>query len=165
MELKFQIATSADAGQLVDLHTAVNQHLTSIYGKGPWSAGSSEKGLLFAMRTSKVYVAKYQNKLIATFRLATKKPWAIDKTYFSARKRPLYLTSMAVHPDQQRKGVGAICLHEARRIAKEWPGDAIRLDAFDAEAGAGEFYRKCSFREVGRVSYKGCPLIYFEMLL
>lgn len=54
---------------------------------------------------------------------------------------------------------------EAERVAQEWPADAIRLDAYDAEAGAGDFYRKCGFREVGRVSYRGVPLIYFERML
>jgi len=39
------------------------------------------------------------------------------------------------------------------------------LDAYDAQAGAGEFYRKCGFEEVGRVIYRGTPLIYFQLLL
>jgi ribosomal protein S18 acetylase RimI-like enzyme len=121
--------------------------------------------VLFHLRTSRVYVARGENGLVATLRLATKKPWAIDRKYFSASQKPLYLTDMAVEPSLQRSGIGRLCLEEAKRIGREWPGDAIRLDAFDAEAGAGEFYRKCGFREVGRVSYRNTPLIYFEMLL
>jgi GNAT superfamily N-acetyltransferase len=98
-------------------------------------------------------------------RLATKKPWAIDIRYFTPCQRPLYLLSMAVHPAWQRKGVGRGCMAEAVRLAGHWPADAIRLDAFDAPAGAGEFYRKCGFRELARVTYKGTPLIYFERLV
>ena len=56
-------------------------------------------------------------------------------------------------------------LDEAKEIARAWPGDAIRLDAYDAAAGAGEFYAKCGFREVGRATYRGTPLIYFELML
>jgi hypothetical protein len=48
---------------------------------------------------------------------------------------------------------------------RAWPGDAIRLDAYDAEAGAGKFYAKCGFRERGRVVYRKTPLIYFELIL
>ena len=48
---------------------------------------------------------------------------------------------------------------------KAWPADAIRLDAYDAPAGAGDFYAKCGFREVGRATYRGVPLVYFELLL
>jgi GNAT superfamily N-acetyltransferase len=72
---------------------------------------------------------------------------------------------MAVTPDEQSKSIGRLCIDEARRIAEKWPADSIRLDAFDGDAGAGEFYRKCGFREVGRASYRNAPLIYFEMLL
>jgi ribosomal protein S18 acetylase RimI-like enzyme len=72
---------------------------------------------------------------------------------------------MAVHPDWQCQGIGRLCIEEAKRLATQWPGDAIFLDAYDAAAGAGEFYRKCGFREVGRVTYRNAPLIYFEMLL
>jgi GNAT superfamily N-acetyltransferase len=72
---------------------------------------------------------------------------------------------MAVHPDWQQKGIGRRCIEEAKRLARKWPADAIFLDAYDAKAGAGEFYRKCGFREVGRVTYRNAPLIYFEMLL
>jgi GNAT superfamily N-acetyltransferase len=112
-----------------------------------------------------VFIARYRNRLIATLTLSTRKPWAIDRKYFSNSEFPLYLTSMAVHPDRQRTGVGKLCIEQARRIAKGWPSDAIRLDAFDADAGAGEFYRKCGFSEVGRAVYRLAPLIYYERLL
>ena len=31
--------------------------------------------------------------------------------------------------------------------------------------GAGDFYRKCGFREVGSATYRSAPLIYFELIL
>jgi GNAT superfamily N-acetyltransferase len=65
----------------------------------------------------------------------------------------------------QRRGVGRACLQDVRRIAHAWPADAIRLDAYDAPAGAGRFYERCGYREVGRVVYRKVPLIYFESLL
>jgi GNAT superfamily N-acetyltransferase len=166
MRVKLQLATADNVDDLVSLHLAANQHLTSQYGKGFWSAaGPTAKGVLFSMKIATVYIARHHNRAIATLTLSTRKPWAIDRKYFSATKRPLYLTSMAVSPDHQRKGVGKLCIDEARRIATEWPSDAICLDAWDAEAGAGEFYRKCGFREVGRATYRNAPLIYFEMVL
>jgi GNAT superfamily N-acetyltransferase len=165
VRVKLEVATPADARDLVSLQNAANEHLTVRYGNGFWSGRVTEKGVLFAMRRATVYTAKHRGQLIATLALSSRKPWAIDKKYFSASKRPLYLTSMAVRPDQQRKGVGRQSIEEARRIAGQWPGDAIRLDAWDAEAGAGDFYRKCGFREVGRATYRSAPLIYFEILL
>ena len=163
MRVKLQPATSEDVSDLLAFRVAVNQRLTAQYGNGYWAPGLAEKGVRFTMRTSTVYVARSRDRLIATLTLSTRKPWAIDKKYFQESKRPLYLTGMAVSPDEQRHGVGRLCIAEARRIAIHWPSDAIRLDAYDAEAGAGEFYRKCGFREVGRSSYRDVPLIYFEM--
>lgn len=163
--IQLEPATVEDAAAIASLQTSVADDLTAKFGKGPWSSAVSERGVLHHMRTGKVYVAKRDDEVIATLMLCTKKPWAIDKSYFSACKKPLYLLNMAVDPTLQRQGIGRLCLDEAQRIGREWPGDAIRLDAFDAAAGAEDFYRKCGFREVGRVTYRKTPLVYFEKLL
>lgn len=165
MGLRLALATPEDALAIAVLRTAVGEHLTARYGRGHWSWAVSEKGVLYNLRTSKVLIARDENGLIATLRLGTKKPWAIDKSYFTDCRKPLYLTDMAVAPELQRRGIGRLCIEEAKRIGRDWPADAIRLDAYDGEAGAGGFYHKCGFREVGRVTYRATPLIYFEMLL
>jgi GNAT superfamily N-acetyltransferase len=165
MRIKMQTATVEDALDIVALRAAVAAKLTEQYGRGSWSGVSTEKGVLFDMRTSKVFVAYQKNRLVATLRLTTKKPWAIDRSYFSTCIRPLYLLSMAVAPELQRQGIGRLCLEEVKKICRQWPADGIRLDAYDAPAGAGQFYGKCGFRDVGRASYRGCPLAYFEMIL
>jgi len=165
MPIALQIATVDDVADLVSLRSAVNERLEAQHGRGYWTPGLTDKGVLFAMRNSSVYVGRIQNKLVATLTLAKTKPWSIDKSYYSPSKQPLYLTAMAVDPSVQRTGVGRRCLAEATRIARNWPSDAIRLDAYDADAGAGDFYRKCGYREVGRASYRSTPLVYFEMLL
>jgi GNAT superfamily N-acetyltransferase len=110
-------------------------------------------------------MARRSSAVVATFRLATKKPWAIDRSCFTNCKRPVYLTNMAVRPDYQRRGVGRLCIEHAVRRARECSAHAIRLDTYDGKAGAGEFYAKCSFREVARVMYRFTPLIYYELLL
>ena len=72
---------------------------------------------------------------------------------------------MAVELAFQHRGIGRAVLEEARLIAIDWPADAIRLDAYDFAGGAGGFYAKCGFREMGRVTYRKTPLIYYELLL
>ncbi len=165
MKLTFSTARQADARELVALHTAVAADLTSRYGYGPWSSQTTEKGVLFGMRHARVLVARKGKNIVGTLHLPTKKPWAIDVSYFTAVKKTLYLTHMAVIPAMQRQGIGRRLLAEAVKQARAWPTDAIRLDAFDAEAGAGAFYAKCGCREVGRVIYRKAPLIYFELVL
>ena len=55
---KFEAAIADDARELAALHTAVAKHLTSRHGRGPWSSKASEKGVLYAMRQSRVFVAR-----------------------------------------------------------------------------------------------------------
>lgn len=169
MKLSYVLAANADAAELAILHRAVADDLTRRFGQGRWSSTQSERGVLSDLRKpkfSRILIARTNDsRIVGTLRLATKKPWAIDTAYFTATERPLYLTNMAVHCEVQRQGIGRVLLKEAEVIARSWPADAIRLDAFDAAAGAGAFYAKSGYREVGRVTYKGNPLIYFELLL
>jgi GNAT superfamily N-acetyltransferase len=165
MDFSFQPAAPNDAAALAALHTSVADHLTSQHGAGPWSSKTTEKGVRYAMRTCRVFVAREGAEIVGTLRLTTKKPWAIDTRYFSACRRPLYLLAMAIAPAKQGQGLGTRCLKEASRIAGDWPADALRLDAYDASAGAGAFYARSGFTEVGRVTYRNAPLIYYELVL
>ena len=168
MKLVFAVAATTDAAELAALHTAVSEDLTQRFGHGFWSSAATERGVLANMRLpkfSRILIARSGRRIIGTLRLATKKPWAIDTAYFTPADKPLYLTGMAVHPSHQRKGIGRLLMKEAESIARAWPADAIRLDAFDAAAGAGPFYAKCGYREVARVTYRNDPLIYFEQIL
>jgi GNAT superfamily N-acetyltransferase len=158
-------AVDTDAAAITTLRTAVANRLTREHGVGHWSAAVSEKGVLRGIQTSHVVVARSESTIIGTLRLVTKKPWAIDPAYFVAVRRPLYLVDMAVLPEVQRQGIGRLLCEEARRVARAWPAGSIRLDAYDHAAGAGEFYAKCGFREMGRVTYRRVPLIYFEVVL
>ena len=165
MRFRFELASTADAAALAVLHTAVADDLTQKHGRGPWSTKTSEKGVLLALRTSQVFIARQGDEIVGTLRLATKKPWAIDVSYFAKCAKPVYLLAMAVAPAKQRHGIGRRCFEEAVRIAKALPADAIRLDAYDAAAGAGGFYAGCGCTEVGRVVYRNTPLVYYEFLL
>jgi GNAT superfamily N-acetyltransferase len=124
-----------------------------------------ERGTTAAQRHARVRVGKVGKRILTVLRLATKKPWAIDVSYFSPVKRPLYLTGMTVAVTHQGQGLGRLALADAIEVARDWPADAIRLDAYDADAGAGAFYAKCGFSERGKVVYKGDPLAYYEFLL
>lgn len=165
MNLSFAKATVADASGLAALRTAVAADLTTRYGRGHWSSAVTEKSVLHGLKHSVVLLARRHTGLVGVLRLATKKPWAIDPAYFHAVQRPLYLTDMAIQPAVQRQGIGRCLLTEAVAAARAWPADAIRLDAYDSDAGGGGFYLRCGFREVGRATYRKTPLIYFELLL
>ena len=100
--------------------------------------------------------------VVGTLRLAVRNPWIGNIDFFTPCERPIFLTSMAVTPKRQRQGIGRQLLTEARRVALEMRGQALRLDSYAGSAGAAEFYLKCGFREVRRGDYNGTALIWFE---
>ena len=165
MRVKLQPATAEDAESIAALRNAVSDDLTLKHGKGWWTGYCTTAGVLFDLRNGNLFVALHRGEAIASLNLATKKPRAIDRKYFSKVERPLYLLAMAVAPDLQRQGVGRACLADAEKIARHRKADAILLDAYDHAAGAGEFYAKCGYRETGRATYRAAPLIYYEKLL
>jgi GNAT superfamily N-acetyltransferase len=163
--LKFRDATLDDVAVIAGLQNAAAGALTARFGPGLWSSLVNERGAALAQHHARVRVGRDGKRILTVLRLATKKPWSIDASYFTPVKRPLYLTGMAVSVAHQGQGLGTLALEDARTIAREWPVDAIRLDAYDGEAGAGGFYARQGFTERGRVVYKGDPLVYYELLL
>jgi GNAT superfamily N-acetyltransferase len=165
VRLTFRDATPKDVPVIAALHNAAAGALTARFGEGRWSSLVTERGTAASQRHARVRVGKAGKRILTVLRLATKKPWAIDVTYFTPVKRPLYLTGMTVAVTHQGRGLGHLAIEDAVDVARNWPAEAIRLDAFDADAGAGAFYTKCGFVERGRVVYKGDPLVYYELLL
>ena len=165
MRLIFRDATVDDVATVTALQNAAAGALTARFGEGHWSSLNKERGAALSLRHARLRVGRSGRHLLTVVRLATKKPWAIDVSYFTPVKRPLYLTGMAVSVARQGQGLGRLALGDAIAVARAWPADSIRLDVYDAEAGAGDFYARCGFRERGRVVYKSDPLVYFEFLL
>jgi len=163
--LRFRDATPADAPVIAAMQNAAAGALTARYGEGHWSGLTTERGAVLAQRHARVRVGRMGKSLVTVLRLATKKPWAIDVAYFTPVTRPLYLTGMAVSVAHQGQGLGRLALEDARAVAAAWPADAIRLDAYDAAAGAGAFYARCGYQTRGHVVYKRDPLVYYELLL
>lgn len=166
MRLKLIPASPDDAESIAALRNAVSDDLTFRHGKGPWTLHWTTAGVLFDLRNAKLFVATHRDDIVASLCLTAKKPWAIDRAFFTAVKRPLYLTSMAVAPELQRQGIGRQCMMEVAKLARRFKADAVFFDAFDhPAAGTGSFYAKCGCREVGRATYRAVPLVYYELLL
>lgn len=163
--LRFRDANLKDVPAIAGLQNSVSGALTARFGVGHWSGMVTERGTAFAQKHARVRIGVAGKRIVTVLRLAQKKPWAIDVSYFTPVKRALYLTGLAVSVAHQGEGLGRKAMEDAKQIALGWPADAIRLDAYDGEAGAGEFYGKCGYVERGRVVYKGDPLRYYELLL
>jgi len=157
-------ATAADAPALLELRERTAAHLAAQHGRKRRPSRATVRSVLWEMqRGDVIWVVRKGRALVASLVLGTRKPFSIDASCFTPAEKPIYLTAMNVAPEAQRTGVGRRCLEDVKTIARAWPADAVRLDAFDRADGAGDFYRKCGFREVARIRYRGTPLIYFEL--
>lgn len=161
--IRVEVATEHDIQGIVTVRVKAAEDLTAKYGGGHWSGHATDRGVAWDLQQGTVLVARRGRSVVGTLKLSTRKPWAIDASFFTQCARPWYLTNMAIDPAHQRLGIGRRCVVEAVRLVSAWDGDAIRLDAYDTSAGAGPFYEKCGFSEVGRVTYRVEPLIYYEL--
>jgi predicted N-acetyltransferase YhbS len=156
------VATAEDAPALVALRTAVANDMTRRFGHGDWSAAPSEVLVVKQLRASRVLVARRENQIVGTVRLTTAQQWAFDTTAFSPAKAAVYVLGLAVAPEARGHGIGSDLMNAAKESTNTWPADAVWLDAYDDRAGAGPFYVRCGFREVGRTRFGTVPLIYYE---
>jgi len=163
--LRFRDASLDDVPVIAGLRNAAAGALTARFGAGHWSSLVTERSAALGQRHARVRVGRSGKRILTVVSLATKKPWAIDISYFTPVKRPLYLTGLAVSVAHQGYGLGRLAMEDACEVARALPADAIRLDAYDSPAGAGDFYTKCGFTERGRVVYRGDSLVYYELLL
>ena len=157
-------ANKTDIPALVQLHADVAAALTEAHGQGPWSRSHSDRAIIRGLRESHTFVGRRDGQIEGTFRLTKRKPWAIDPAFFTPAAKPLYLLDMAVRPDAQRRGIGRALLAFAVAFASQESFDCIRLDAYDAQAGAAGFYSKCGMSCRGHRTYRSTPLVYFEIL-
>lgn len=59
--------------------------------------------------------------------------------------------NIAVHPDYQRQGIGRALIAAIKQHAAQYGIRKLRLRALSCNAPALAFYRKCGFREEGRL--------------
>jgi GNAT superfamily N-acetyltransferase len=161
----FALAMPDDAARIAELRNAAGEKLTREFGHGHWSHPVSAEKVAAAMGRSRVYVLRERGRIVGTLRLQLKKSSEYDRPWFTRVRRPVFLYDMAVDPARQRRGLGRACIAGAIRVARAWPADALRLDAYDHAAGAGPFYVKCGFRETSRRVYFRAPIIYYERML
>jgi quinol monooxygenase YgiN/GNAT superfamily N-acetyltransferase len=165
MALSFRFASKKDLPALLRLRLSVDADQARRYGTDRWTTTISERSVARGLKTSRVVVATQRGRIVGALRMETKKPWAIDLRHFTPVTKAVYLHDVNVDPQRQRSGVGRQIIEWAKTVARDWPVEAIRLDAYDGASGGGPFYRKCGFTKVGRAIYRGVPLVYFEFLV
>jgi len=156
-------ATPADAEELAVLRNVVAADQFQRFGVK--SFNTTSRGILCDLRWGEILVARNKKQIVSSLLLVRKKPWAIDVSYFTPVEHPLYVRAMNTLPEFQRRGAGGRLLKSALTFARRNGCDALRLDAFAAPHGAGDFYLKCGFAPRGSALFRSTPHLYFEYLL
>jgi GNAT superfamily N-acetyltransferase len=164
LKLSFRFAEEADILALLDLQLAVDAEQARRFGSDRWRTTINEKSVARGLKTSRILLACEPGRIVAAMRIDTKKPWAVDLEHFTPVGKAVYLHDVNVAPEVQRSGIGRELLDRVERAVREWSVDAIRVDTYDGSAGAGQFYARCGFNEVGRAVYRRVPLVYFELV-
>jgi predicted N-acetyltransferase YhbS len=147
-------ARPADARAIAALRTAVAQHMTAQYGEGHWSAIPSRAEVIRQMRASQVLVARLDEQLVGTVRLATVNAHSMKSAGFTPVSSALYVVGLAVAIEYSRMGIGRALLDAAKDVAHSRRAAALWVDTYAGAAGAGPFYLRCGFRRVGTLYYE-----------
>src|SRR2546423_5064135 len=151
--LKFRDATVDDVPVIAGIQNAAAGALTARFGVGHWSSLGTERSATLGQRHGCVRVGRLQNRIVTVLRLATKKPWAIDVSYFTPVKRPLYLTGLAVSVAHQGRGLGRVAMEDACAVARNLSAHAIRPDVYGSPAGGARRFFWWGVSERGVVVY------------
>ncbi len=153
----------ADVEAVREVRAQAAEELTRRHGRGRWSTVSALRTLRKHADEGRLYGADDGGELIATFTLSEKKIAFYRKSWFAHPDDPaLYLTNMAVRPENQRKGLGRWSMKQIESIGRSRGLRAVRFDSYIGPAGAGPFYRKCGYTLV----HAGpLDLEYYEKIL
>jgi GNAT superfamily N-acetyltransferase len=113
-----------------------------------------------------IWAGERSGELVATLRLTDSKIGFYRSAWFGDPKSIAgYLMHMAVSPHHQGLGYGTALLREAEEVALKRGLECVRLDSYDAPAGAGSFYEKAGYTHVHSGEVHGVPLLYWEKFL
>lgn len=163
-DVSFSVATGEDVEALRALRIVVAEDMTAKFGLGGWSDIPSEALVRRQMRASRVLVARRDDRIVGTVRLATAQPALLPFNSFTPVSQAVYVFGLAVAPHTRKRGVGRTLMDMAKAALPDWPADALWLDAYDPPVGAGAFYERCGFRRAGRIDLGGVPLLFYEWL-
>ena len=98
-----------------------------------------------------IFVVMKNTQIIGTFSISKK------------GQDQLYLRSMAVHPDYQRRGIGLYILEEINKLAKRKSIKTISLDTAKPLKRAIKFYKKFGFDYTG-ITHNFFGIKIYEMI-
>lgn len=161
-----RLAAPGEIAGIYKLSVAAASDLVDKYGQGRWRVAAARKTLKRNQQSDSLFVIVKDAVIVGTFCFTTKKAGFYRRGWFAFPDDPAgYLLNMAIAPQHQRQGIGREVMNHIDQLARSMKLLAVRFDAYEANAGAGGFYRKCGYQlvHVGKVGDVG--LEYYEKVL
>lgn len=156
MEISIVKGTRADIDQLGLLYDDLNDYLHSHTNYPGWRKGvyPTTETAKEAVEEGTLYAAKTEGRIAGTIILRSRPEpayaqvdWGIDLNYSH-----IYVVhTFAVHPHYRKKGVGKQLMDFALELGIKNSIKAIRLDVYEKNKPAIDFYKKAGFQYVDAV--------------
>jgi GNAT superfamily N-acetyltransferase len=154
--IRLRRAAAEDVRTVHAILAAAAEDLAARFGPGHWSTVSSIETLRKYASDGVLFVLEAGAAAVGTLRLTDRKIGFYHVEWFAhPADDAAYLLDMAIDPGSQRRGIGRRSMTLAEDAARLLGLRALRLDAYEGRAGAGEFYRKCGYSLVHRSAFRG----------
>lgn len=155
-----------DRGRVEIVHEILEKcghDLKKRHGLSHWVPAYSMHLLRRDAEEKSVYAVSDGGRTAATFTIGTEPADYYDMSLWeSPDARAIYVSRLAVLPEEQGSGIGTWCMGAVERIAAEAGCGAVRLDAYEKHAKLLEFYDKLGYRRRGIVRCRETELVCFE---
>lgn len=168
--MRFTRAEWSDLEAVGDLYDALCEHL-SAHGNGPgWRKGvyPTVEDARAGIEDGALYVLKEHGAVVGAMTLRhrpeagyAKVRWLTEDDY----DHIYVIYTLAVHPDFLKRGMGAMLLEQAERLARAEGCRSLRLDVARGNVPAENLYRKCGYQCVGTadLGYAAYGLPWFNL--
>lgn len=147
--MKIQKAKLGDFVEILNLLNVVKMNLNE-KGIMQWMEGFDEIEILRDINLGRTYIARKDDRIIATFSLKTKQ---LDPIKQTMRSPYIYLYKLAILPSEQRRGYGQRLLQYAITLAKENDFE-LYLDCWSENNKLKKIYSKAGFKFIDNIPEK-----------
>jgi ribosomal protein S18 acetylase RimI-like enzyme len=167
--LTLRRAGAADVDTLHELMAAAAHHLAA-QGFANWLPPYPRARIAADVVERAVYVVEAASgdaaTPVATFMLGAAPHRPYDAMAWAGPDAPAqYLNRLAVHPAWQGRGVGAWCLAQMQRLAREAGATALRCDVLRANARLCRLYERHGFVARATRDHSGWTFTCYERVL
>lgn len=141
--MEIQLAELEDLQSIVEIVNEVTLHLHK-KGINQWEYPCDLLEIREDIHNRVLYKVEYDNKLIGTFTVRNINNIGVYKLEESSK----YLARIAISPEFQGKGIGALIIEFAISIARE-SGVSLYLDCWAGNLKLREIYAKHGFQHLG----------------